>query len=181
MDNRYQPLSKQDFDFIWDKHRMFIENFISSNGYDANNIYVNEDIIMAIIAKVDQRRKYFNYFHKLEMSEYKETALNSFWYIKLHPLSIGPREFNKHPSSEYESINEKLALYFILKTLKVMLIAKKLPTEKLDNIPTEYLDELVYTLTYRDISKESLIILVESMAVFLGLNPYASNEGISKN
>lgn len=46
--------------------------------------------------------------------------------------------------------------------------------EKLENIPKQYIRELVYSFKYRDISKEALILLVESIAVFLGLNPYAN-------
>ena len=57
-----------------------------------------------------------------------------------------------------------------------MLKKKKLPTERLDELPLKYIDELVYSLTYRDVSKESLIMLVESMAVFLGLDPYAKEK-----
>ena len=44
--------------------------------------------------------------------------------------------------------------------------------EILDSIPHKYLQEAIYSFEYRDISKEALILLVESIAVFLGLNPY---------
>ena len=55
-----------------------------------------------------------------------------------------------------------------------MLEEKKLSTQQLDSLPKKYINELVYSFTYRDISKEALILLVESIAIFLGLDPYAS-------
>lgn len=168
----YVPLNKQEFSELWEKHKKLIQGFIFQNSYDAEKIYVNEKVLTSIIVKVDQRRQYFKYFHKLDMSEYKEAALNSFWYIKLHPLNIGPREFAKNPPQEYDSINEKLALYIIITTLRALLHKKGIPQERLDQLPIKYFSEIIYSFTYRDLSKESLIALVESIATFLGLNPY---------
>lgn len=170
----YRPLSEVELKSTWKKHKDFIESFISSNKYDGSKVYVNEDVILSIIVKVDQRRKYFKFFHGIDMSEYKEAALNSFWYIKLHPLNIESRELAKHPPKVYDSINEKLALYIILKTLRAMLETNKMSTQRLDELPQKYIDELIYSFTYRDISKESLILLTESMAIFLELDPYAN-------
>ena len=176
----YTPLDKEQFEAVWKKHKMVIEGFIISNNYDAKHVFVDDDTVMSIIARVDQRRKYFIDYHKLEMSEFKEAALNSFWYIKLHPLNITPREFVQNRPDIYGSINEKLALYIILITLRAALKAKHLSTNRLDALPTNYIDELVYSFTHRDISKEAMIMLVESMAVFLGLNPYENDDNGAK-
>lgn len=172
---QYISLKEEELKSKWSKHKELIESFILSNNYDSNLINVNECAVLSIIAKVDQRQKYFEYFHKLYMSEYKEAALNSFWYIKLCPLSISNETKQNETTTKYDSINEKFALYIILKTLRAMLTTAKIETDNLDKIPQKYIEELIYTLTYRDISKEALIILVESIAVFLGLDPYATN------
>ena len=172
---KYNPLSEEEVNNIWKKHKSTIEGFIISNNYDANRIFIDDKSIMYIIARVDQRRKYFVDYHNLEMSEYKEAALNSFWYIKLHPLNIAEREFVQNHPDMYDSINEKLALYIIIITLRSALKAKHLPVNKLDDLPLKYIDELIYSFTHRDISKEAMIMLVESMAVFLGLNPYTND------
>ena len=173
---QYVSLNEEELNFVWLKHKKLIEEFILSNNYDSSLISINDSALLSIIVKVDQRQKYFKFFHKLDMSEYKEAALNSFWYIKLCPLSIHIKNGEKETTSKYDSINEKLALYIILTTLRAMLKTSKISTEKLDKIPQKYIEELIYTLTYRDISKEALIILVESIAIFLGLDPYAANK-----
>ena len=130
---------------------------------------------MAVIAKVDQRRKYFKYFHGLDMSEYKEVALICFWYIKLHPICAVSKEIMQKDMTEFNSINEKLAVYYLLITLKAMLKNENKSIDIVDSLPNEYIKELAYSFTYRDLSKEALILLVESIAMFMGLNPYNVN------
>lgn len=170
---RYQPLRENELQILWEKHKEIIESFVSNNQYDSNNIYINENIVMAIIAKVDQRRRYFKYFHGLDMSEYKEVALICFWYIKLQPICIVSKDVVAKDLRVYDSINEKLAVYYLLATLRCMLNEKQLSTDLLDALPKKYINEMVYSFTYRDISKEALILLIESIAIFLGLDPYA--------
>lgn len=169
----YHSLNEQELESVCEKHTQLIQGFISNNGYRGEDIFVNENSLLSIIVKVEQRRKYFKSFHKIDMSEYKEAALNAFWYIKLSPLSVGSRELSKQQPKTFDSLNEKMALYIILTTFRAMLEKAKISTKKLDEIPSKYINELIYSLTYRDISKEAMILLVESIAVFLGLDPYA--------
>lgn len=170
---RYAALSESELQNRWDKHKNIIEDFLSENKYDQNCIFVNEKVILSIITKVHQRQKYFKYFHGLDMSEYKEAALNAFWYIKLRPIMFRSDVLAEQLPGEYDSINEKLAVYYLLRTLRLMLIKHKKSEDQLDTLSRKYLRELVYTFTYRDISKEAIIMLIETMAIFLGLDPYA--------
>lgn len=170
----YKQLSNDDLQKTWDKHRVIIESFLSSNRYNQKSIVINENTMISVIVKVDQRRKYFEYFHKLKMSEYKEAALNAYWIIKLQPLSVSSQKLIKEQPKEYDSLNEKLAIYYIIKALRGALKESNRPSTALDDLPKQYINELIYTFTFRDISKEALIMLVESMAVFMGLNPYDS-------
>ena len=170
--NVYTPLDEKDLQGVWNKHKEIIDGFILSNKYNANNICIDESALLSVITKVDQRRQYFEVFHHLNMSEYKEAALHSFWYVKLRPVNIKTDDTGGLPQ-EYDCINEKIAVYIILKTLRAALNAKQMSDKKLDELPTKYINELIYSFTYRDISKEALIMLVESIAVFLGLDPDA--------
>lgn len=170
---RYQPLTQEELRSVWEKHKVIIESFIKHNGYDSAKVYINENTVMAIVAKVHQRREYFEYFHGLDMSECKEAALICFWYIKLRPLCAISKQEGEECAEVFDYINEKLAIYYIIVILRGMLQGRGGSTERLDKIPQNYLRELAYSFKYRDISKEALILLVESMAVFLGLNPYS--------
>lgn len=169
----YKPLSEKELQKLWKEHASIIDTFLANNKVDGSIVHVDEDIVLSIIAKVDQRRKYFEYFHQLEMSEYKEMALICFWYIKLHPISI-TQDVDNRNSHAYSSINEKLAVYFMFSTFRSMLKTSGLSTYILDSISKKYVRELIYSFTFRDISKEAMILLAESMAVMLGLDPYAN-------
>ena len=171
----YTPLKSDELDKVWEKHVRIIQGFIARNNFDYNKLYIDEKTVMAVISKVDQRKKYFEYFHKLEMSEYKEAALICFWYMKLKPICVHSKQQSVRECGAFEAINEKLAVYYIIKTLKRMLKLNRKDIKIIDSLPEKYLQELIYSFAYRDISKEALILLVESIAVFLGLNPYEKN------
>ena len=156
---RYHPLSENELQILWKKHKFIIESFVLNNKYNTNDIYINENIVMSIIAKVDQRRRYFKYFHGLDMSEYKEVALICFWYIKLRPICISQKALSQD-LKVYDAINEKLAVYYLLVSFRCMLEEKNLSTRQLDSLPKKYLNEVIYSFTYRDISKEALILLI---------------------
>ena len=175
---RYVPLNKTEYKVAWENHKSTIERFIKNNNFDPKQVYINKNIVLEIIAKVDQRKKYFQYYHGLDMSEFKEVSLIAFWYIKLRPICISGDYLDLRETKEFDAINEKLALFYILKTYRKMLIDKQLSTKVLDDLPKEYIQELLYSFEFRDISKEALILLIESIGVFLGLEPYhkATNE-----
>ena len=173
---KYEPLSESELKNAWDKHKKIIESFISVNNYDISSIYINERIIMSVIAKVHQRRKYFEYFHKLNMSEFKEVALICFWYIKLKPICPVSKDLIDKDNDYLDFINEKLAVYYIITTLRCLLNSQGKSTQIIDNLSKNYIAELVYSFTYRDISKESLILIVETMAIFLGMQPYSNKD-----
>lgn len=172
---KYTPLGAKQLDEIWQKQKATIEHFISINHYDPKKIFVNEKLVLAVIAKVDQRKKYFEYFHSLEMSEFKEVALNAFWYTKLRPLCASSSSIVESDAQIFDAINEKFSLFLILSTIKEMLIKHNLSFERLDELSSSYISELIYSLKYRDISKESMILLVETIALFMGIDPYKEN------
>ena len=176
-DFRYAPLSEKEYEALWNKHKNVIESFIKKNNYSSENLYLNKNIILEIIAKVDQRKKYFQYYHGLDMSEFKEVSLIIFWYIKLKPISISNYDTSLRNKKEFDAINEKLALFYLLRTYRKMLEKSHKPTKVLDDLPEEYIREILYSFEFRDISKEALILLVESIAVFLGLEPYQKDNG----
>lgn len=178
MDNSttgYVPLSEEKVQVLWRKHIKLIESFIIGNGHDPQLLYVNKEAIISIINRVEQRKQYFKFFHHLDMSDFKELALNCFWYIKLHPI-IACNRRAEEPSEEelqfLKGVNEKFAVYFILTEFRALLKKEKLDDQALNKLSDSYIKELVYTFLYRDISKESLILLIETMAILFGLDPY---------
>lgn len=154
-----------------DRFDQIAQAFIQSNGYDPQKIHVDESAVFQIISKVDQRKDYFKFFHHLDISDFKELALNCFWIIKLRPLWYDDSDSEESQKLNFESLNDKLALYMLIKKFRALADDKQ--QEKIDCLfSSQYVYELLYSFTYRDISKEAMILLVETMAIALGFKPY---------
>lgn len=72
----------------------------------------------------------------------------------------------------FESINPKFAAFLIIKELKALAKDQEQRNRIDAFFSHSYVYELIYSLTYRDISKEALILLVETMALAVGFKPY---------
>lgn len=143
------------------------KTFLYSNQYIQDNYYIDENVISVIEIKVEQRKEYFKKFHKSKLTVFQEIALICFWIIKLHPISF----LSISPDDSFDKlINEKFSLYIIMSFFRKLL--PKNSNKVSEVFFPEYMKELIYTFYYRDISKEAMIILVETMAIALEINPY---------
>lgn len=120
--------------------------------YSYESIQTNINSIRDIIVRVHKRKHYFKVFHNcMETSEYKETALYCYWILKLRPLWI-----DKNIESS-ERINEKFALHLYISLLKKY----NEDFSETDGINKLHIRELLYSFRFRDITKESMILMLE--------------------
>ena len=78
-----------------------------------------------------------------------------------------------------ESINEKFAVYLIIHTIRGILKTIGISDKPLDFLSEEYIYHLIYSFRFRDISKEALILLTETIALMCGIKPYQGLNTIS--
>jgi hypothetical protein len=120
-------------------------------GIDTTEIIKSDKVLIEIIERIEKRRIYFHIFYEgCEMGELNEGALLCFWIVKLHPFS--------HPKIDTNILNAKIAV--CLFTNAIYYHSEK--TKKERRIPDHFINDLYYSLKYRDISKESLMLLAES-------------------
>ena len=123
-----------------------------SDLYPYESVKTNIKTLKDIIVRVHKRKHYFKIFHKeMITSEYKETALYCYWYLKLRPLWIEPDNVSS------ERINEKFALYLYISLLKKYNEDFSLK----DGINISHIRELLYSFRFRDFTKESMILMLE--------------------
>ena len=166
--NDYSPISSSDLEKwmnsiegCWQQFLTDMAKYYADHGEQIDLEYaVNVLALRELVERIDQRKDYFTRYHALQMSEFKEIGLGMFWIIKLKPfylknqLNIEKLAFN---------INENFALYHMLTSLNNL--AKKLKLQyDADKLPGKLYDELLYSLTFRDFSKESMGILAELVA-----------------
>lgn len=173
---QYMPLSDEKWKKQIETLNKIITAFVIDNGYNIEDIIIDESALFQIITKVDQRKQYFLFFHHLDVSDFKELALNCFWIIKLKPIVSKQPIEDDEKQMAFSSINEKFVVYYIIKEFRALLDVNRLPQIALDKMfNDEYIYELIYSFTYRDISKEAMILLMETIALSVGLNPYLKN------
>lgn len=85
---------------------------------------------------------------------------------------------SKERQNDLKSINEKFALFYIIVYLKILYKDEHNDNaERIDKFFDDlYIRELEYSFTYRDISKEAMILLVETIAKGVGIQPYKTSE-----
>lgn len=176
-------ISKSDIKDLYElTEKFFINNFDGVT--DAKKLFgVNKNSLYEIINKVKQRKEYFQIFHSINISEFKQIALIVFWVIKLKPIFLRYNdEMNEddfeidNPQVDYVSVNEAFGIYIIINGLRSLLenSSNNSSNERITGFFTkEYVNELRYTLYYRDISKEAMILLVETIAKAVGYEPYS--------
>ena len=132
------------------KLNLYLENFSKTTGI--TGIIIHEDTLLEIFDRIEKRRIYFHIFYNgCKMSELNEGALLCFWIIKLCPFTsskISP-----------DIINSKIALFLFNKVIS--LIAAKLNKKVI--ITEQTIKDIYYSFRFRDISKESLMLLAGSL------------------
>ena len=119
---------------------------------DTNEILVCEQTLYEIISRVEKRRVYFHVFHNgLMLGELNEAALICFWILKLMPF--------KHNTISNSLLNTKIAYTFFVNIL--FYVAPR--TKRKVNVKKALADNLLYAFQYRDLSKEAIMALAESL------------------
>ena len=153
MAESYPKISEQEYMKEVDKLDSLLQDFCKGSSlYSYTKVSVNLSAMRDIIVRVHKRKHYFRIFHNdMVTSEYKETALYCYWVLKLRPLWIDPTV------KKSERINEKFALHLYVSLLKKY---NETFSEK-DGINKKHIRELLYSFRFRDITKESMILMLE--------------------
>jgi hypothetical protein len=128
----------------------YLFNFHKNTGI--TDFSAHDEILFEVIERVEKRRVYFHIFYNgCEMGEVNEVSLLCFWILKLTPF------FSRDmPSSE---LNGKIALHIFVN----MLTYVHNNESKQVNINKQIINDLYYAFLYRDLSKESIMLLAESL------------------
>lgn len=128
----------------------------------SEDVDVNTRNLAELVSRVYKRMEYYRYFHNItEVSELKRTALIAFWLIKLKPFTVLCND-----SPIRISPNEKFALNLILAEIQYLLEEKG---KKFDFPEQCFIQDTLYAFKYRDLTKEALILFVDSIAKAYGI------------
>jgi len=130
----------------------YLHNISDIIKIDHRKIDTSMNVIYEIIERIEKRRIYFHVFYKgCKMGELNEGALMCFWILKLTPFHLGGIPNNV--------LNAKIALCLFMNVLHYQAQKGK---GKLD-MTQGMVDDIYYAFRFRDLSKEAIMILAESL------------------
>jgi hypothetical protein len=150
----FGSLDKRVFEQMLHKIEGNLSNLSDVLKFDTSKIIISMRVISEIIERVEKRRVYFHVFYDgCKMGELNEGALFCYWILKLHPFSC--------PGSDTNVLNAKIALCLFTNTIYYYQRSSNKP---LPVISQQYLKDIYYSFRYRDLSKEALMMMIESFS-----------------
>lgn len=127
-------------------------------GLSPDDVCIQRAIIPRIVLRVDKRKDYFLRFHEqTHINEIKQAALTAYWVIKFKPFMVNTA--NPEKWQKFRRINEGFAAYYMLSAY----VQSAIERNSLVGEPSpQLMKELMYALTYWDLSKESIILIAET-------------------
>lgn len=165
-DFQFQPVTPELLVQNADKFYLHFKRYLNhmSSLFDSysTDIRINYPMLYRITERIEQRRDYYLYFHSndtytMQMSQAKETALFCYWFVKYKPLSFNSakEELQFFEDNSY-TLNESYVAYLLTSFIV------GLDVDNRKYFDDEAVATLTYSLTNREISKEALILYVES-------------------
>ena len=146
----YTKLGKRQITLLCAKFKFYLGDFEETQGLF--NIKHDNSVLTEICDRIEKRRIYFHIFYnKCKMGELNEGSLMCFWILKLMPFS--------HDDIPTNELNAKMALYLLNNVL--LYHAKK--NNKKVNISETLYKNIYYSFRFRDLSKEAIMELAESL------------------
>ena len=147
----FSKLDKRQATLLYAKFKFYAGNYQEIQGITGINH--NQSVMLEICARIEKRRIYFHIFYDCKMGELNEGSLMCFWILKLMPFT--------HDSIPANELNAKIALY----VLNNVVIYHAQKNGKKANISESLNIDLYYSFRFRDLSKEAIMAIAESMII----------------
>ena len=140
---------------LMDKLQQFLHNITAVLQIKSpSEIIACQETLYEIFTRVEQRRVYFHiYYGGDQLGERNECALICFWILKLMPF--------KHDTIPNSTLNVQIAYTFFINMLYYEAAHSKIKRKV--NIKSDLLFRTLYAFKYRDLSKEAIMALAESL------------------
>ncbi len=147
-----------------------VKQYCDISNIDFNKIRINEFALKDVIIRTDMRKLYFSIFHNgMIPNEHKLiVGLTVFWIIKRHPFILDVDVNTDNDELRFASqINERIALHI---TMTLLRDYNSDFFENGEDLMQSYAKELLYSFTYRDLSKESIFLMFDPFYFMYHLN-----------
>jgi hypothetical protein len=151
----FGSLDRNVFENMFRKLEEHLRNLSGVLQFDTSEIVISPQVILEVIERIEKRRVYFHVFYDgCKMGELNEGALFCYWILKLHPFSC--------LRMDSSTLNAKIALCLFVNTIYYY---QRAISKKTAAIPSHYLNDVYYSFRYRDLSKEALMMMIQSFGM----------------
>lgn len=164
----YTYPSSKEVEELYNSIMTDMENFVDIGLKYADNkieYTVCEFVLIDIIIRVDKRRSYFKHFHGMDCNEAKIASLFAYWFANLRPITVTDERYSEEDGYN-NFINEQYAAHFLLSAIRGMQRINLWDGHtgyKPSLVNNSYVKKLCYSLRYRNISIDSIIVLADSI------------------
>lgn len=155
----YKVPSKEDKKKYFNDLIETFEDYADSINFDVEAVEYDFELINEIYIRVDKRKDYYMIFHGTKLNEIREAALTAFWILKFNPFLV----VGKERGNDQLNINSGFAAYVILSVAGEYIERKHGSGKSFEIRDKEFLSRFKYSLKYWDLSKESLMMIAESL------------------
>jgi len=146
-------LAERDHRLIKELMNEFHDSLFKKHPEIHGKVVIDDHAIIEIVERVHAKKYYYSVFHNIRMgkvAENKTIGLFIYWILKLRPIQSAIR------IKEYD-LNELFARFIFNKALKLY----EGDDFAYDDYMMGYFDEVTYSFKYRELSKESIILMLE--------------------
>jgi hypothetical protein len=130
--------------------------------------------LIDVIIRVDKRLHYFRVFHDMDINDGKKAALFAYWIVKFRPITIIATKY-KNKTGYNDHVNELFAIHWLLMALSGMNRIKLKDENGGIELELEhpYLEELRYSLRFRNFTIDSMIVLADTITTETFTDPFS--------
>lgn len=156
---KYQAPSKEQKLVYFQNMVTVFGQYAEAASIDMDTIEFDFKLMNEVNIRVDKRKDYYIIFHETRLNEVREAALTAYWILKFKPFLI-----TKDAENQSElNINCGFAAYIILSAVREYIYRKYGGDKTFSIDDDEYLQRFRYSLKYWDLSKESMMMIAETL------------------
>jgi len=154
----------------------FLANVDSASGFLVDFVGIYD-----VFVHVDQRRRHYEYYHRITWGDLKRVSSVCYWLLRYKPIvrldgfhSVSYALEGMEPTNE--AVCEKFAIFMLIHVVNSYRRGRGLPEISLVSMPsvnmgverphreTNLFTDILYFLQNRPLSQEALLVMVESLA-----------------
>ena len=170
--HRYRhPTETESLDQV-NKLKNQCNKFLALSGYKENenwSLEPSDYVLHEIYLRLNKRAQYYLYFHDMSISERKQAGLFAYWILRFYPIkvTINTIKVSQTQKKWLHTVNERFAAHVLYAAVydEYGKQSGNAALTKSEELKDSYYKALLYSLRFRHISMDAMLLLAETMTL----------------